>query len=86
VVKLPTGKSVWHQPDAGHPDGFMLPFRPDQRYLGLTFIEDTPHDWKDTHAAWNGGVYDQWAPNKGQVHGLFDKEGHSIPVRLGGRI
>jgi phospholipase C len=67
AVKLPTGKSVWHQPDAGHPDGFLLPFRPDQPYLGLTFIEDTPHDWNDTHAAWNGSVYDQWVPHKGQT-------------------
>jgi len=51
----------------GPSDGFLLPFRPDQPYLGLTFIEDTPHDWNDTHAAWNGSVYDQWVPNKGQT-------------------
>ena len=24
AVKLPTGKSVWHQPDANNPDGFVL--------------------------------------------------------------
>jgi phospholipase C len=33
--------------------------------LGLTFIEDTPHDWNGTHAAWNNGAYDQWISNKG---------------------
>src|SRR5215831_16887356 len=48
AVKLPSGKSVWHQPDAGHPDGYLLPFRPDQPNLGLTFIEDVIHDWNDT--------------------------------------
>lgn len=65
AVKLPTGKSVFHQPDPTNPDGFLLPFRPDATNLGLTFIEDTPHDWNGTHAAWNNGAYDQWVPKKG---------------------
>jgi len=67
AVKLPTGKSVWHQPDTSHPDGYLLPFRPDLPNLGLTFIEDTPHDWADTHDAWNGGIYNRWVPNKGKT-------------------
>ncbi len=29
AVKLPSGKSVWHQPDANNPDGYVLPFHPD---------------------------------------------------------
>ena len=65
AVKLPSGKSVWHQPDANNPDGYLLPFRPDKNNLGLTFLEDTPHDWVGTHAAWNNGAYDHWVPNKG---------------------
>jgi phospholipase C len=65
AVKLPSGKSVFHQPDANNPDGYLLPFRPDKTDLGLTFIEDTPHDWDGTHSAWNNGTYDQWVPNKG---------------------
>jgi phospholipase C len=65
AVKLPTGKSVFHQPDASNPDGFVLPFRPDASNLGLKFLEDTPHDWTGTHAAWNGGTYDLWVPHKG---------------------
>jgi len=65
AVKLPTGKSVFHQPDPSNPDGFVLPFRPPASNLGLAFLEDTPHDWNGTHAAWNGGAYDQWVPNKG---------------------
>jgi len=32
--------------------------------LGLQFLEDLAHDWASTHAAWNGGNYDQWVPNK----------------------
>ena len=65
AVKLPSGKSVWYQPDANNPDGYVLPFHPDKNNLGLAFLEDTPHDWISTHAAWNNGTYDQWVPNKG---------------------
>ena len=62
AVKLPSGKSVWHQP---HGTGELLPFRPPVANLGLTFLPDPPHGWNDTHAAWNGGNHDQWVPNKG---------------------
>lgn len=65
AVKLPSGKSVFHQPDPNNTDGFVLPFRPDASNLGLKFLEDTPHDWNGTHAAWNNGKYDQWVPQKG---------------------
>ena len=33
--------------------------------LGLQFLQDLAHDWTSTHAAWNGGRYDQWVPSKG---------------------
>lgn len=65
AVKLPTGKSVFHQPDPNNSDGYVLPFRPDAPHLGLQFLADTPHDWSGTHSAWNGGAYDQWVPQKG---------------------
>ena len=61
---LPNGKPVWFQPDGS---GFLLPFRPDAVDLGLQFLEDTPHGWSDTHAAWNGGKYDRWIPSKGRT-------------------
>jgi phospholipase C len=61
-VTLPSGKSVWHQPN-GSAD--LLPFRPMVRDLGRTFLPDPPHGWNDTHAAWNAGRFDQWVPNKG---------------------
>lgn len=68
-MKLPSGKSVFHQPDPNSPDGLVLPFHPpppaDQPNLGLAFIVDTPHDWDGTHLAWDGGRYDQWVPHKG---------------------
>jgi len=63
AVVLPSGKPVWYQPDGS---GYVLPFHPTAPNLGLQFLEDTPHGWTDTHAAWNDGKYDQWIPNKGR--------------------
>jgi phospholipase C len=65
TVKLPSGKSVWYQPDTNNPDGYVLPFHPGAPNLGLQFLQDLAHDWTSTHAAWNAGAYDQWVPNKG---------------------
>ena len=62
AIKLPSRKPVWYQPN-GASD--LLPFRPDVKDLGMTFLPDPPHGWNDTHAAWNGARYDQWVPNKG---------------------
>ncbi len=62
AVTLPSGKSVWAQPNGS---GVLLPYRPDVQDLGMTFLPDPPHGWNDTHAAWNGGRYDRWVPNKG---------------------
>ena len=61
-VNLPSGQSVWYQPNGA---GYLLPFRPDVASLGMTFMPDPPHGWNDSHAAWNAGRFDQWVPNKG---------------------
>ncbi|WP_410617403.1 phosphocholine-specific phospholipase C [Amycolatopsis sp. lyj-109] len=63
-VTLANGKSVWAQSD-GKRD--ILPFRPEADNLGLQFIQDLPHGWNDTHAAWNAGRYDKWVPAKGST-------------------
>jgi phospholipase C len=63
-VTLPSGKSVWYQSD-GTRD--VLPFHPSAANLGLQFLEDLPHGWNDTHAAWNQGRYDRWIPAKSAV-------------------
>ena len=63
VARFPNGDPVWYQPDGN--GGYVLPFRPDVSDLGLTFIEDTDHNWNQTHIALNGGKYDQWVEQKG---------------------
>ena len=62
AVTLPTGNPVFYQPVGTN--GYTLPFRPDAADLGLAFIEDLPHDWTTTHAAWNNGQYDGWVTSK----------------------
>jgi phospholipase C len=60
-VTLPSGKSVWHQPDG---DREVLPYRPDAENLGLQFIEGLNHEWTGSHAAFADGRYDGWIPAK----------------------
>jgi phospholipase C len=74
-VTLPSGKSVWHQSD-GTRD--ILPFRPSAANLGLQFLEDLPHGWNDTQAAWNQGKYDQWIPARSAVTMAYLTR-HDIP-------
>ncbi len=62
AAKLPSGNSVFYQPNGS---GYVLPFHPTASGLGLQFLQDLPHDWGSTHAAWNAGNYDQWVPTKG---------------------
>lgn len=62
VARLPSGRSVWHQP---HGDSYVLPFHPGAPNLGMQFLQDLPHDWASTQAAWNNGNYDKWVPHKG---------------------
>jgi phospholipase C len=56
----PSGQTVWNQ------DG-VLPFHPTAPDLGLQFIVDLAHDWNTTHAALDGGAYDQWVQQKTNV-------------------
>ncbi|MET9877779.1 phosphocholine-specific phospholipase C [Actinacidiphila glaucinigra] len=60
-VTLPSGKPVWHQSDGTRE---VLPFHPDADDLGLAFLEDLPHGWKDTQSAFDNGRYDRWIPAK----------------------
>jgi phospholipase C len=57
AVELPSGAPVWQQPNGA---GTVSPFHPDAPNLGLAFLEDLPHGWIDTQAAWNDGKYDRW--------------------------
>jgi len=62
AAKLSTGNSVFHQPDAENPKGYMLPFHLDTRSTNAQRLPSTSHAWHVQHRAWNGGKMDQWLP------------------------
>ena len=64
TIPLPGGQPVWQQPNG---TGYVLPFHPPAEGLGSRFLEDLPHDWNSTHAAWNHGNYNQWIAAKGST-------------------
>jgi len=70
ALTLPNGKSVFHQPDAQNPNGYLLPFHLDTRASSAQKIPSTNHGWAVQHEAWNGGRMDNWVP----AHRKADRE------------
>jgi phospholipase C len=60
AMQLSSGKSVFHQPDEGSPDGYLLPFHLDTTKTNAQKIPSTSHAWATQHAAWNDGKMDNW--------------------------
>ncbi len=94
ALKLADGRSVFYQPDAGNPNGYLLPFHLDTHASSAQKIPSTSHAWAVQHEAWNGGRMDRWLPAhrkadgvKGPyVMGYYKRARHSIPVRAGGSV
>ncbi len=62
ALMLPSGRSVFYQPDPQNPKGYLLPFHLDTRNTSAQKIPSTSHAWGVQHAAWNGGKMDNWMP------------------------
>lgn len=62
ALKLPNGHSVFYQPDAENPKGYLLPFHLDTHASSAQKIPSTSHAWGVQHEAWNGGRMDRWLP------------------------
>ncbi len=72
---LPSGRSVWHQPNArvrtpafkdrgvGEQVPYLLPFHLDLARHGSHF-DSTDHGWSSGHQAWNLGRWDDWITQK----------------------
>jgi phospholipase C len=74
---LPNGRSVFHQPDPNHGQGFVLPFHLDTLKTNAQSLVDLDHSWHALHAAWNGGKMDKWIPE------LRKQDGDSAPMTMG---
>jgi phospholipase C len=60
--KLWNGRSVFYQPDAENPSGYLLPFHLDTRASSAQKIPSTSHAWAVQHEAWNRGQMNNWLP------------------------
>ena len=90
--KFSNGRSVFYQPDAQNPDGYLLPFHLDTRASSAQKIPSTSHAWAVQHEAWNRGEMDRWLPahrkadgvNGPYCMGYYTRDGYSFPVCAGG--
>lgn len=69
AMQLPSGRSVFHQPDPENPQGFLLPFHLDTQSTSAQKLPSTGHGWGVQHQAWNGGKMDQWVTAHRKVDG-----------------
>jgi phospholipase C len=69
ALMLPSGKSVFYQPDPENPAGYLLPFHLDTRTTNAQKIPSTSHAWDVQHNSWNGGKMDNWLPAHRKAEG-----------------
>jgi phospholipase C len=62
AIKLPSGNSVFHQPDPANPDGYLLPYHLDSLTTAAQAMPSMNHAWHVQHRAWNNGLMDDWVP------------------------
>jgi phospholipase C len=77
ALTLSTGRSVFHQPDPNHPDGYLLPFHLDSSTTNAQANPSLSHSWEALHASWNDGAMDNFVP----AH--RDTDGKNGPFTMG---
>jgi phospholipase C len=75
AITLPTGKSVFYQPDPGHADGYLTPFHYNTKTTAAQMAPSLDHGWATQHQAWDNGTMDQWVPAKGEYTMGYFMEG-----------
>jgi phospholipase C len=65
--RLPGGASVWRQPSAEHPDGFVAPFHGDASATNAYTVDGSDQGHQAAITIVNGGRYDQWG-HSGELH------------------
>jgi phospholipase C len=67
---MPNGRTVFYQPDADNPKGYLLPFHLDTSASRAQKIPSTSHAWSVQHDSWNGGRMDRWLAAHRKVDGV----------------
>ena len=65
AIRLPDGSPVFLQPNPGHAQGYLTPFRLDTSTTSAQATPGTDHSWASQHQAWDNGRMDQWVRAKG---------------------
>jgi phospholipase C len=60
AVRLPSGQTVFQQPDPADPSGYIEPYHLSTITTGAAAVPSLSHSWRDQHAAWNHGAMDGW--------------------------
>ena len=84
-VTLPSGKTVWHQPDGGGERAAVPPRRATTSACSSSRTSPTAGTTRTRR--WNSGSYDQWIPAKtATTMAYLDARGHPVPLRAGRRL
>ncbi len=94
ALKFSNGRSVFYQPDAENPDGYLLPFHLDTRSSSAQKIPSTSHAWAVQHEAWNRRPDGSVATSASQGRwrkwplrdGILQAGRYSVSVRPGGIV
>jgi len=60
AMRLPTGRTVFQQPDPANPDGYIEPYHMSTITTGAAAVPSLSHGWREQHASWNHGTMDGW--------------------------
>ena len=60
AMRLPSGRSVFAQPDGENPDSFLLPYHLDSSNSAAQAVPSLSHAWQVQHASWANGEMDGW--------------------------
>jgi phospholipase C len=75
AIMLPSGRSVFYQPDPAHPQGYLVPFHYDTKTTSAQATPRLDHSWRTQHEAWAKGTMDAWIEAKGpHTMGYFRQE------------
>jgi phospholipase C len=66
-LRLPGGASVWRQPSAEHPDGYVMPFHGDARTTDAYVVDGSDQSHQTNTTIVNGGRFDRWG-HTGELH------------------
>lgn len=73
VAKGPNGRPLWYQPNASHPDGYVLPFHMGVPNTAAPCGPDPLHGWEPQHQFWADGKLTGFASLGTQSMGYFNQ-------------